>query len=183
MRSISRFALSSAIVFLIGMALGPATSIDGVGGVAVNQQLSENFTLDELTFSQTAARLGIDNTPNDVCIKNLESLCGNILQPLRTAIGSPIRINSGFRCAELNAAIRGSPSSQHMTGDAADIDVPGMTPLEVAEKCIALNLPYDQLIHEFKAWVHVSYDESRSRRAVLTAMLVDKKTKYVNGLV
>ena len=145
-------------------------------------QLSENFTLTEMVFSQTAARLGIDNTPGPVEIENLRSLCLHILQPLRDSLGTPIRINSGYRCPALNRAIHGSHKSQHMTGAAADIDVPGKTPLAVATLIVELELPYDQVIHEFVSWVHVSYDPDNDRRAQLTAMLVDGRTQYINGL-
>lgn len=143
--------------------------------------LTRNFSLFEFTRSQTAARLGINNTPNEVVIENLRNLCVEIMQPLRDEVG-PITINSGFRCPELNAAIRGSKFSQHMTGNASDIDVPGMKPIQVAQKCIDLGLQFDQLIHEFREWVHVSYDTERDRRAVLTATLVEGKTQYTNGL-
>ncbi len=145
--------------------------------------LSENFALAEFIRSQVAARLGIDNSPNTAIIENIRGLVVEILQPLRIETGKPIRINSGYRCAALNAAIHGSLNSQHMTGNAADIDIPGMEPIEVAQTCIDLQLPFDQLIHEFRSWVHVSYDLERDRRAVLTAELVNGTTKYVHGLV
>lgn len=145
--------------------------------------LSPSFSLAEFTRSQTAARKGIDNTPNTAAIANMESLCVNVLQPLRDYLGKPIRINSGFRCFELNMAIGGSATSQHMEGKASDIDVPGVEPFEVAQIIIDLDLPFDQLIHEFREWVHLSYDPSRDRRAVLTAQLIDGRTQYTHGLV
>lgn len=143
--------------------------------------LTKNFSLAEFTRSQVASRLGIDNTPPLAVQNSLRDLAIHILQPLRDAVG-PIRINSGYRCPALNAAIHGSKFSQHMTGNASDIDVPGMEPIEVAQTCIDLGLPFDQLIHEFRSWVHVSYDTERARRAVLTAELVEGKTQYTNGL-
>ncbi len=146
-------------------------------------RLSTNFTTDELTASQTAIRHDIDNTPTLAAVNNLQALVDHILQPLRTAVGVPVVINSGYRCLELNMRIGGSPTSQHMTGNAADIRIPGMTPLEVAERIHDLGLPYDQLIHEFGSWVHVSYDPQRDRRARLTARRVDGRTEYVTGLV
>lgn len=144
--------------------------------------LSENFSLAEMVRSQTAARKGISNVPGEQETENLRGLCSNILQPLRDHLGQPIRINSGFRCFELNAAIGGSNRSQHIEGKASDIDVPGMNPLAVAQTIIDLELPFDQLIHEFREWVHVSYDVERDRRAILTARLRDGRTEYVNGL-
>lgn len=146
-------------------------------------RLTEHFSLAEFTRSQVAARRGIDNTPNEHVFENLATLCELILEPLRVDLGIPIRINSGFRCPELNSAIGGSRFSQHMTGNAGDIDVPGMEPIEVAQKIIDLGLPFDQLIHEFQSWVHVSYDSDRDRRAVLTARLIDGRTQYVTGLI
>lgn len=146
-------------------------------------RLTEHFTLAEFTRSQVAARRGIDNTPDEQVFENLATLCELILEPLRVNLGIPIRINSGFRCPELNSAIGGSRFSQHMTGNASDIDVPGMEPIDVAQKIIDLGLPFDQLIHEFQSWVHVSYDPDRDRRAVLTARLIDGRTQYVNGLI
>lgn len=145
-------------------------------------QLSKNFSLAEMVRSNTATRKEIDNTPNQVAENNLRDLCTKILQPLRDALGVPIRINSGYRSPLLNAEIGGSKHSQHMEGKAADIDVPGFTPLEVAQIIVDLDLPFDQVIHEFQTWVHVSYDAERDRRAQLTAQKVDGRTQYINGL-
>ncbi len=136
----------------------------------------------EMVRSNTATRKEIDNTPNPVAEENLRNLCKFVLQPLRDHLGVPIRINSGYRCSELNEEIGGSKNSQHMEGRAADIDVPGYTPLEVANAIVELGLPFDQLIHEFRSWVHVSYDDDRDRRAQLTALKVNGKTQYINGL-
>lgn len=83
--------------------------------------LSKHFTLDELTKSATAIRLGIDNIPNETELKNLQDLVDNILEPLRHHYGRPIIITSGFRCEKLNKAVGGSKTSQHRFGQAADI--------------------------------------------------------------
>lgn len=83
----------------------------------------KHFTLQELTRSATARRLGIDNTPPDEAVKNLTALVDNVLDPLREAWGSPIHVNSGYRCPALNRAVNGAPHSQHMRGEAADITV------------------------------------------------------------
>ena len=144
--------------------------------------LSSSFTLAEMTRSNTATRKEIDNTPPPASLENLRDLSTYILQPLRDHFGTPIRINSGYRCPELNAEIGGSKTSQHMEGRAADIDVPGKSPLEVAQAIVELDLPFDQVIHEFRAWVHVSYDPNRDRRAQLTAEKVSGRTQYTNGL-
>ena len=87
-------------------------------------QLSKNFSLAELIRSNTAVTLGLDNSPPKSVIDNLKTLCERILQPLRDFFGVPITISSGYRCAALNKAVGGSSSSQHMTGEAADIQIP-----------------------------------------------------------
>jgi uncharacterized protein YcbK (DUF882 family) len=133
-------------------------------------QLSEHFTLEELTFSQTAARHDYDNTPNAEQIENLRQLCVHILEPLRAACNAPIRITSGYRSPKVNAAVGSKPSSQHLQGQAADFHVDGMSIKEIIAKVQELNLPFDQLIDEFSGngggWVHVSYSP-RHRRQVL----------------
>ena len=85
-------------------------------------KMSTNFTLSEMISSQTATRLGIDNTPNDDQIENLKELCEKVLQPIRDKFG-PVRVTSGLRVPELNTAIGGSGSSQHCKGEAADINM------------------------------------------------------------
>lgn len=118
-------------------------------------KLSEHFTLEELTFSDMAARLGIDNSPPKIVIDNLAMLCVDILEPLRNAIGT-IHINSGYRGPALNKAIGGSKNSAHMSGLAADIRSAKLQPVQVCEKIIAMQLDYDQVILEFARWTHVA---------------------------
>jgi len=118
-------------------------------------RLSEHFTLDEFTRSQTAARLGIPNEPTPEDINRMRALCETILEPLRERVGRPIMITSGYRSPKLNRAIGGSPRSQHCRGEAADIVIPGMSPLDVCHALVGL--PFDQAIHEFGRWCHVSY--------------------------
>jgi len=109
-------------------------------------KLSENFSLQELLKSQTAERKGISNKPDDPAhITNLQTLCEKVLQPVRDHYGSPVIINSGFRCKKLNKAIGSSSKSQHTRGEAADIEVPGVSNKHLAEY-IKDNLPFDQLI-------------------------------------
>ena len=111
-------------------------------------KLSDNFSLHEFTRSQTATRHNIDNTPNDKQIFNLRNLCVSVLQPVRDYFQKPMIISSGFRCAELNTKIGGSITSQHVQGQAADIEVLEVGNLELSD-WIHINLKYDQLILEF----------------------------------
>lgn len=137
-------------------------------------KLSPNFTLEEMLESQTARRKGIAEqfTPPPEVIANLKALCKNILQPLRDAIGGPIKISSGYRCPRLNKAIGGAKNSQHMAGEAADIQgLNGMTNKQLFNKIKQLGLPFDQMIWEFgndqnPAWVHVSFGP-RHRRQII----------------
>lgn len=123
-------------------------------------KLTTNFTLNELTYSVTAEANRIDNPPSVQVISNLKALCENVLQPLRDALGCPIIVTSGFRCALLNKRIGGRPNSQHLTGHAADFIVPRKN-LKEAFNFIRDNLPYDQLLYEYAKdglkWVHGSY--------------------------
>lgn len=119
-------------------------------------QLSLNFSLEELTRSETAARNGWDNTPNDAELENLKRLAV-LLQQVKSAVGGrPVMINSGFRSKLVNDAVGSKDTSQHRLGCAADLRVPGMTPREVIEACIAAKVPFDQIILEFDSWTHIS---------------------------
>lgn len=148
-------------------------------------KLSKHFTLDEFTFSQTAARNMLDNTPTDVQIASLKRLCVEVLEPVREHFDRPVRISSGYRGPDLNRAVRGSRSSQHCKGEAADFTVPGVTVLELCQ-WMHRNLNYDQLIYEFGRWVHVSYGP-RMRNQELTARKIRvngrRKTQYIPGIV
>ena len=139
-------------------------------------KLSENFSLQELLKSQTALRKGIDNKPTDPSvITNLQVLCEKVLQPVRDHFARPVVINSGYRCPKLNKAIGSSSKSQHTKGQAADIEIPGLSNKELAEY-IEEHLPFDQLILEFyngvdpnSGWVHVSYvGDADNRKQTLT---------------
>lgn len=140
-------------------------------------KLSNHFTIDELTVSQEAARNGISNAPNEDVIENLRKLCAKVLEPLRMSLGTPVIVSSGYRSPEINKMIGGSPTSQHMTGQAADIIVPGLTAQELFHTIIDLNLPYDQVIEEFSRWVHVSYSDN-PRGQKLLARFENGKTMY-----
>jgi hypothetical protein len=150
--------------------------------------LSANFSLKELTKSDTATRLGIDNTPDDETIDNLKMLCEKVLQPVRDHFGKSVTVNSGFRSSETNQATGGSKSSDHVKGQAADIEIAGVANAELAQ-WIMDNLDYTQLILEFytqgvpdSGWVHVSYDPNNLKKQELTAVKVAGKTQYLNGL-
>ncbi len=142
-------------------------------------KLSPNFSLDEFLVSQTAERHGIDMTPPGEVIDNLRRLCEGCLQPIRDALG-PVYISSGYRPQELNQLIGGSLTSRHMSGDAADFRVAGMTPYEVCKRVEDMELPYDQLINEFDRWVHLGVADVL-RGEELTAYR-DGKTKYAFGI-
>lgn len=128
------------------------------------------FTIDELTKSDTAQSKGIKNIPSKQEEQNLISLIENILDPLREAYGKPIIVTSGFRCKELNKVVGGANTSQHLTGQAADIRSVEDTIQEnkkLFDLIQSLKLPFDQLIDEYNLnWVHVSYS-NRNRRQVL----------------
>ena len=151
-------------------------------------KLSPNFTLQEFTKSQTALRMGIDNTPEEDHMVAAQSLFLMVVQRVRDHFG-PTVINSGYRGPKLNEAVGGSSKSQHCKGEAVDIEVPGVPNATVAE-WIRDNLDFDQLILEFytpgipdSGWVHVSYKHDENRKSVLTAMKEDGKTVYKVGII
>lgn len=121
------------------------------------RRLTENFTLDELTFSQTASREGIDNTPSPEIQKSLLRLA-RFLEEVRVALGgNPLIISSGYRCAALNQRVGGSPNSAHMSGLAADFTVPAIgTVLQVCRQLEKSDLQFQQLIYEYGSWVHLA---------------------------
>ena len=132
--------------------------------------LSDHFSLAEFTKSQTAIRKGIKNDPNDAAIENMRLLCENILEPVRQNYDIPFTLNSGFRCLALNEAVGSSPRSQHVTGQAADFEIPTIANKDLAH-WIMDNLDYDQVLLEFykegdpsSGWVHCSYDNGNNRK-------------------
>ena len=124
-------------------------------------RLSKNFRLNEFIKSNTAIRLGIDNTPDEESIARLEYLANTVAQPIRDHFSLTTIINSGYRCLELNRVLGSSDNSQHVTGNAIDIEVPGVDNYDLA-MWVKDNLDFDQLILEFydgtpsSGWVHVS---------------------------
>ena len=150
--------------------------------------LSANFSLKELTKSDTATRLGIDNTPDEEALDNLKTLCDKVLQPVREHFGKSVTVNSAYRSPESNAAVGGSKTSDHCKGMAADIEIAGIANADLAQ-WIMDNLDYTQLILEFytqgipdSGWVHVSYDPKNLKKQELTAVKVAGKTQYLQGL-
>lgn len=123
------------------------------------------FSIKELCRSVKAKKLGIDNTPTDKALENMTRLIKVVLDPLREAYGQPITTNSGYRSTALNKAVGGVKSSQHLTGEAADITVGSKEGNKWLFEYIRDNLPYDQLIDEYDySWVHVSLDADMCNR-------------------
>ena len=152
-------------------------------------KLSKNFSLKEMTKSQTALRRGIDNEPGDEQEANLQQLCEQVLQKVRDHFGKPVTVNSGYRSPELNKAIGGSTTSDHCKGMAADIEIPGISNYELAD-WIKENCEFRQLILEFytpgvpdSGWVHVSYNYEENEKKVMTALKEDGRTVYKLGLI
>jgi len=136
-----------------------------------NIQFTKNFSLHELLLTSHRKFDEEQYNPPTEVIENLRALCVNILQPVRDALGSPVNLNSGYRCPSLNRSIGGAKNSQHMTGHAADIIDLNNGNEKLFKKIKELNLPFDQMIDEFGfRWVHVSYDPVRSRRQILQAV-------------
>jgi len=144
-------------------------------------KLSEHFSLDEFTASETALRRGIDNTPGPAITEKLRMLAAT-LEQVRTLLGgNAIRISSGFRCLELNRAIGSGDLSAHTLGYAVDFTCPGFgTPKEVANKIAESPIKFDQLIYE-GTWVHLSIDP-KNKRELLTAHFGKGKTHYTKGI-
>lgn len=145
-------------------------------------KLSKNFSLSEITHSNTAKRLGIDNEPTETHLQNMQHLVDNLLQPLRDAVG-PIRVSSGYRNPALNRAIGGSRSSQHCKGEALDIQFwqnGKMMNELIYEWILDSGIEFDQMINEFDfAWIHISLKKKGSRNQVLEAFKDDEgDTKY-----
>ena len=133
--------------------------------------LTKNFTLEELTYSDYARRFGIPNDPTPEAVDNLRHLCEHLLQPVRDTMGMPLRISSGYRSPLLNLRIGGARNSQHCTGQAADIVVPRQH-INALYHLIEDNYVFDQLIYETRhdknghvssCWIHVSLKKEGNR--------------------
>jgi zinc D-Ala-D-Ala carboxypeptidase len=146
--------------------------------------LSENFTLQELIYSDTAIRRGIDNKPNDETVENLKILCENILEPIREYFKAPVIVSSGYRSAAVCEAVGSSSKSQHTKGQAADFEIFGIPNKEVSD-WIVNNIDYDQCILEFwnekepnSGWVHCSFNSAGNRKQYLKASKENGKVVY-----
>lgn len=143
-------------------------------------KLSPNFSLSEMTRSDTASRRGWDNTPNAVEIENLKRLCA-LLEDVRKLIGAPVIINSAYRSKKVNDAVGSKDNSQHRHGCAADFRVPGMTPRDVCQLIVASNIQYDQLIQEFYeegkpgGWTHISVPTVANAKPRRSTLIIDSK--------
>lgn len=144
-------------------------------------KLSENFTLEEATYSETATRMGINNQPNEKQLENMVTVARNMERVRDLLGGKPIRINSWLRLPEVNVAVGGSARSSHMDGWAVDFVCPSYgNPYEVAKALKESNIQVDQVIHEFGRWVHVSF-APEMRNQFLT--IFKPQNKYVSGIL
>jgi hypothetical protein len=151
-------------------------------------KISKFFTLDEMCRSSTAIKAKIDNTPNQEVIDNLTMLCNELLDEIREEFG-PTTVNSGYRSKALNLAVKGSKTSDHLIGCAADITIPGHKCIDVARWIIDSPLTYNQIILEGfdrktgdGVWLHISLKPSGNKKQVLTMMRSNGKTVYTDGL-
>ena len=152
-------------------------------------KLTENFSLAEMTKSETALRLDLPNDPEPEHLENLKALAENVLQPVRDHFGRGVKVNSAYRHPDVNKAVGGSTTSDHCKGMAADIEIPGVANADLAE-WIKDNCEFRQLILEFytpgvpdSGWVHVSYNPADNKKQVMTAMKENGKTVYKPGLI
>lgn len=150
----------------------------------MDRQVSLNFSLRELTYSDSAIRLQIDNTPTNEVLINLQNVCQFILEPVRNHFDKPITITSGYRSPELCKAIGSSATSQHTKGESVDFEILGIANKEVSD-WIVNHLDYDQCILEFwkpeepnSGWVHCSYRSSGNRKQYLRAYKGNGRTIY-----
>lgn len=142
-------------------------------------QLSPNFTLEELTVSEVAARNGFDNTPNEAEIENLKRLA-QLLEQVRKVVGKPVLVNSAYRSKQVNDAVGSRDTSQHRIGCAADIRVSGMNPDQVCRAIIESDIQFDQLIREFwdkekgGGWTHISVPNSPTQTPRNQTLVIDR---------
>jgi hypothetical protein len=149
----------------------------------LDRLVTANFHLSEFVVSNTAARLGIDNTPPAPVLATLVNVLIPAVQSVRDLLAHPVQILSGYRCAELNAAVRGAPSSQHVDGHAADFVCPDFGPPSAVAAFLVQRMAvvrFDQLIME-GGWVHVSFS-AQPRNQVLTAHFTPQGVSYTQGL-
>jgi hypothetical protein len=152
-------------------------------------QLTKNFSLHELTKSEAALRLGLENEPDEQQLAALKLLAEKVLQPVRDHYNKGVKVNSGLRVLLVNRAIGSKDTSDHVKGQAGDIEIPGVANADLAQ-WVKDNLEFTQLILEFytpgipdSGWVHVSYDPKNLKKQVMTATKQGGKTVYLPGLV
>lgn len=128
-----------------------------------------NFTMSELLKSDIAEKYNISNIPDKQSLDNMLILICECLQPIRNYIDKPMNISSGYRSPRLNGhpLINGAPNSQHVTGQAVDFTIKGMTPRQIIKKNKSSGVDFDQLINEYNAWVHISYNKGKNKKQVL----------------
>lgn len=142
--------------------------------------LTEHFTVQEMTASETAARHGFDNTPNATELANLVRLAEMLEEVKKALNGKPVMINSAYRSKPVNDAVGSKDSSQHRIGCAADIKIPGMNPDEVCKAIIASDIQFDQIIREFwdkdkgGGWTHISVPNTKDTPPRRQALIIDK---------
>jgi hypothetical protein len=133
----------------------------------MSEMLSPHFSLAELTASDTAARLGIDNTPPPDVLETLRHTCAG-LEAVRVLLGVPLHISSGYRSPALNKQVGGQANSQHCKGEAVDFTARQFgTPEQIVARLVASNLTFDQVILEFGRWVHISFGNRQRRQALV----------------
>ena len=132
--------------------------------------LTTHFTIEEMIFSQVAVRYGIDNRATGRQKENLKALCENTLEPIRALVDAPVHVTSGLRQPAVNTLVGGSQNSQHIRGEAADIQVTKYTTEELFALIIRSGIPFDQIIQEFGSWVHITWKRNgTNRRSILRA--------------
>jgi hypothetical protein len=136
--------------------------------------LSDHFTLEELTYSDISVRHNLDNSPSGDVVVNLTRLA-KFLETVRSLLSKPIHINSAYRSPNVNNLLGSKPTSQHCVGCAADITVSGMTPDQVIKVIANSKVAYDQVIREFDSWVHISIPPNETVKPRKQALIIDKQ--------
>lgn len=134
----------------------------------MEENISKHISYDEATISPTGLRMGIKNIPNAEQIEAMKLVAEKCFEPLREWYGKPITINSFYRCPELNKAVKGSPTSDHMKGHAIDLTIGSKEGNKMLYDWCKANLDYDQLINEYDhSWVHISFRKSGNRKQIV----------------
>ena len=140
-------------------------------------KLGRHFTLAEMTRSETAEKRNIPNVPSAKELANLSALVQNVLDPLREAVGKPVKVTSGYRSPAVNKAVGGVATSQHVKGQAADVQVSGISPGKLIELMRKHRIQFDQAIDEYDSWLHVSWRENPRGEALKYRKVGSSTTK------